>query len=549
MLNHFRESLPKFELAVGKLLNAQCLDDNSECFGVVPNFAKGFNEPGEGCGCATTFVTAYYNPYTKWYKNSELLHRAKIAMAYSLAHTNDDGTIDLMETNFHDSTSNAFSIQNLAPAYLLLQKFTEHTEAEEEVGDMIREFLKRSARAMVNCGFHTPNHRWVVSSALAYCYNILGDEKCLIHLNKFLAEGIDNDENGEYTERSAGVYNIACNNSLIIIGKELNMPEMFDHVTRNLMMVLKYIEPDDTINTMNSTRQDFGTEPPFEKYTDNYLRMALITGNAEFAWVADYLLKKTGHACSMIPFLMDPALEQKMLAQKTLKPSFEYEKLFVESGILRKREGDATLTLVKERPLFAKLQFADKRMYIRFAGSFFGPLAQFVPQTLTPIDGGYRLTYHQTWGYKRPLEVPQGTSNWREMDHTKRADVCMQDFDVSFDIRMYDKKLEIELTAGGCDNIPVKLELMFDAGGILASDSVDMFTREGDYVFLNHGHAAYTFDNHVKFIVDGGFRTHHYAKNMRGSIQGDPKAFTIAMTGLTPQNRTVTVKYGTDQTI
>lgn len=559
MLNHFQSQIPIFDAHVDYLFNIQCLDDGSEQFGVSSNYAKGFNEPSEGCGYANSFITAYYNRFSKWYRSKEIMRRARIAMAYSLAHMNEDGTIDLMETNFHDSTSNAFAVHGIGPTYMLMDKYTEHTPEEDEVGEMLRTFLKRSAKAMVNCGFHTPNHRWVVSAALSYCYNILGDEACYEHIQKFLAEGIDCDENGEYTERSAGTYNIICNRSLMILAKQLDMPELYEHVKRNLRMVLTYIEPDWTINTLNSKRQDFGSEPSYASYYPNYLEMALRTGDPEFAYIADKILgENLGRAAtdplSASPgciqmFLLQPELEQEMLGIQPRKPVLEYDIFYEKSGIVRKRVSDATLTLIKDRPLMCKLQYRNKRMYVRFAGSFFGPLAQFAAQEIEKTERGYRLTYRRRWGYKRPLEIPQDTSDWTKMDHTKRADVCMQDFNVAIEFAMDAGRLEISVTTDGTSNIPTKLELMFDAGGVYSTDDTELISREGDYIFLKRGSAFYTFADHTRFAVNGGFYRHHYAKNMRGAIPGDPKAFSVVMTDLTPEDRAVTVRFGSEQEI
>ncbi len=553
MRNQLKESQPIYEASLTRSLSRQCLDPQSRYYGAIPDYTKGYTEPAGGVGLACGLIVGFYNPGTKWYRNPLLLERAALAIDFTQSRTYEDGSIDLMETNFHDSTSNGFTIQGVGPACQVLQKYTEHTALEDVIEQKLLKYIRCSGDAMVNLGFHTPNHRWVVSAALSYCYNITGDKRYYDHIQKFLAEGIDCDENGEYTERSAGTYNMICNRSMMILAEELQMPELLDNVTRNLYMVMKYFEPDETMNTLNSTRQDMGKDPDIGCYYDNYTRAALMTGNPEFAWLSDYMFGKmmcrfglnpdNGGAADLTWLLLHPELEQKMIAQPTQKPCLEYEKLFVESGIMRQRIGDATLTLIKDRPLFCKLQYKDRRLLVRFAGSFFGPLAQFVPQTLEKTADGYRLTCHQRWGYKRPLPESQGTSDWRKMDHTKRENVGMRDYDVAFDIRLTDGELTLTVDAGGCDNIPVKLELMFDPQGIYDTGVTELITRPGDYVFQKEGPATYTFTDCTRFTIDGGFNGHHFAKTMRGSIPGDEKAFTVTMTGYTPEKQTVRIRY------
>ena len=73
-----------------------------------------------------------------------------------------------------------------------------------------------------------------------------------------LAEGIDCNEDGEYAERSAAIYNCVNNNAMIDLGTCTGKEEYFDHAVRNLRMMLTYMEPDGTVFTANSTRQDNG---------------------------------------------------------------------------------------------------------------------------------------------------------------------------------------------------------------------------------------------------------------------------------------------------
>ena len=559
MLNHYRKSLPMFERDIEKMLDEQCVDKNNIYYGVIENVGDGYVEPSNGCEISSLYITAYYTPGIKYYLDDNLLFRAKIAMEHTLKRQHDDGTLDLMVTNFHDSTMCGFVMQKVGPAYLLMRKFTKNTKEENELDELYLRFIKNCGEAMTNCGFHTPNHRWVVSSALSFCYNIIKDERYLNHIKKFLAEGIDCDENGEFSERSAGIYNIVCDRSLIIIAMQLNMPEILEHVKRNLYMAIKYFEPDWTINTMNSNRQDFGADPDFDIYYECYTTMALLTQNPEFAWIADYILEKNlgkfaadfdkGFGILPTLFLTDENLEAKMLGIKTQKPLFEYDEYFINSGIVRKRIGDTTLTLVKDRPNFAKLQYKDKKMQMRFAGSFFGePHAHFIAQTIEPDKNNtsYRLTYLTHCGYRRPLDSDdtQKITDWYKFDHSKRGEICVQEFHVVFEFVFKHDGLEITLEADGCDNIPLKLELMFNAGGVYNTPDTEIITREGDYIFLKKGSASYTFKDKKRFIIDGGFNSHRYAKNMRGSIPGDNKACSIVMTGFTPIKKTLRIRWG-----
>src|SRR5690606_2938657 len=90
---------------------------------------------------------------------------------------------------------------------------------------------------------------------------------------KYLNEGIDCNEYGEYAERSSGNYNHVNNEQMIILAKETGDPSYLEYVRRNLDMMINYFEPDGTIFTGNSTRQDRGKKVYPDIYYNQYLYM------------------------------------------------------------------------------------------------------------------------------------------------------------------------------------------------------------------------------------------------------------------------------------
>lgn len=560
MLNHYLLSTASADKEIENIIKLQCTDPSSPHFGVLPDINKGYTEPAEGCGCAAKLITAYYDPAAARYKDPVLLERAGLAIDFTLSRINGDGSIDLMETNFHDATYNGFAMHNLGPAVLVMQQFSAHTPAEDELYNKCLSFVNSSKKAMIDLGFHTPNHRWVLSAALAYCLKITEDECCREHINKFLAEGIDCDENGEYTERSAGVYNVICNRCLMIMADMLDIPELLQHVTRNLEMSQMYFEPDGTVNTLNSTRQDMGRAPDCREYYGNFLTMALMEKNGEFAYIADQMLKKTlgqfdycgdfsyvtNNGFSYIPqrslFLLHPEWNEAFDKITPAKPRNDYEKHFEGSGIVRKRIGNATLTLIKDRPLFCSLQVGSHRINMRFAGSFFG-CGQFKAQSLEKYNGGYRLHMKSTADYKRPFDTPPETSVWAEMNHSLRKNVAVQEFDITFDITLTDRRFTADVKACGCENVPLKYELILEPEGLLDTENVSLFTRAGDYIYLKSGNTAYTYPDGASVCISGAYGAHNYGKNMRNSVFGEETALTLAMTDFSPSGKTITIYF------
>ncbi|TDF92814.1 hypothetical protein [Paenibacillus piri] len=554
---HYRKIIEITELYVPFILRFQCLDTSSRDYGgcVVP--PKEFSEPGVTAHCLDVLLSVYYNADSIYCGKPELLNSARLYIASLLREQHEDGTQDLKETNFHDATSAAFTVQVLAYTYRLVQKYSKQSELEQEIGGMMFDYLSRAAEGILNGGFHTPNHRWVMASALSLLYNLLGDERLRTEIQLYLNEGIDCDEYGEYTERSVGIYNVINNRSLQIMAEQLAMPELLQHIQRNLDMVMKYIEPDQTLFTLNSTRQDYGKDTYPISYYDNFLLMAYQLSNKTYAYVADQLLHLTDRLLKKADSAVDIAaavpaprlLTQYMLNEgldrfesETEAPGLHYETWFKNSGVIRQRTDNVTLTVLKNNSTFLKFQSGGNKVYVKFAGSFFSK-GQFKVNDIQKTDKGYSLNYSCEWGYVRPFPNGSPTPVWGEMKHAERERVQLQRYDITIDIIIEREGIVMDVHSEGVEQVPCKLEFIFESGGMLETGDTLIPGDAGRTAILKNGEAIYRLDGE-SIRLQGGFGEHAYTSAMRGTEANSKDKFTVYMTDFTPVRRQVSIYAG-----
>ena len=537
------------------LIKLQVKDGRMADRGGILSPEKGFAEPAMSARAADVFLAAYYSPQSTYHQKDDMLEAAKRCAEHLLSSLNEDGTLDLLETNYHDATCNAFCVQVIAYTYRMMKQYSRHSETEEYVFSMLHDFLERSAGAMVTGGFHTPNHRWVLASALVLCYRELGLEECRQAAFEYLDEGIDCDEEGEYTEHSVGIYDVACNQSLLIILREMGMPELIEPVLRNLNKLSYYIEPDGSVVTLNSRRQDFGKKMYPDPQLLNCLYVLAAAHDAkderfmQAAGLAEFLYRsyeEHGHALILphdaghfvTQFLLYPKLAE--LNHPALPVRSEYRKNFERAGVARVRKGDMALTLLRGRPIFLKLQVGGIELMLR-AGACFYACGQLISPTVEEIENGYRLRCQSEGDYVRPLGKQAGTTDWASIPHEKRRHVNGLTLEWVLDVLVFDCKVELLLRIGGCENLPWKLEGILTPGGMLKADGCHIPAGEGSYAIIAKGFEYSCAGGTLRW--EGGLNQHTYAPNMRNTPANEQKAFTVYNTGFAPFSHAVTLSW------
>ena len=115
MLNHYDFQIKAMNTAIRMTLRSQCVQPESSFYGAVEWLDKGYTGAHSAVCVAREMIEGYYTPQCAYAGDELLLERARIAIDYALRQQHEDGTFDLLETNFHDSAETSFIMQNIGP--------------------------------------------------------------------------------------------------------------------------------------------------------------------------------------------------------------------------------------------------------------------------------------------------------------------------------------------------------------------------------------------------------------------------------------------------
>lgn len=471
-----------------------------------------------------------YCPESAFFQSKEVLKDVEEAAQAMLKFQHSDGNIDLLSTNFHSTPDTAFVLENIVPAY----KFLKHsnTKGSEHTLELLQKFLKNAGEALISGGIHTPNHRWVVSAALTKLNELFPDKRYINRIDQWLAEHIDLDPDGQYTEKSTNSYSPIVNRSLIIMAKGLNKPELLEPVLKNLEMTLYYVHPNGEVVTEASNRQDKGTIGNMSKYYYCYRFMALQKNNGEMAAMARQIEKtstKEQLAGYLDYFLEDSTLWKDLPAEKPLPTS--YAKAFPYSGVVRIRRNNWDTTILSNNAGWLTFHKGNAVLQaIRVASSFFGK-GQFQSEKIEQQGDTWVLTKSLEGPYYQPLDKdkisPDGDLD--KMPRTLRKQSEIQHLKTVVKVKEAQNGLEIEINMSGTEGVPVSLELIFREGGTFEGVT-KLPEKENTYLFSGDKGSYSVGSDSINFING---KVEHKNIQLRGALP-PMEAPTVYLTGFTP---------------
>jgi hypothetical protein len=514
-------------------------------------------------------VASYCQSKSKHYKSKLFLGRMNEVMDKLLQLQLSDGTLDA-GGNRHSPPDTSFLLDHLGPAAVQLNQ--QNSEELNSLKEKLNKFLTKVGEGLATGGIHTPNHRWVISSALARLYSLYKDEKYLERINDWLGEGIYIDSDGKFPERSCN-YAVVEDGAFLTIGRILNRPALFDIVKKNLVSTYYLMENNGDLITLDSRRQDQNFSVPILWFYLHYRYLAIFFKDPFLAAVArqiesfdnfgDVVLSK-----SLIFFEENPLLLNKLPENDHLPDS--YTRFFPLTHLARIRRGKVTASVFggNDKPLiiasgrstnptfFTFIKGSAILEYARLSTSFFNT-GYFRSDGLENSDNKYVLYEKKEGYYYQPLPADKRNKNgdykmsesldgrfWSKMDFESRPVSNVQVLETGIIISEDDGNFIMDIDVSGPDGVEVTLELCFQTGGVL--EGVVPANVDGDY-FLKEGYGKYRMgDDYILFGpgmaghsrirgLDGELYSTHF-----GSIKG--KGLHVYLTGLTPFKQTFSIK-------
>jgi hypothetical protein len=533
-------------------LPQQVIDAASKYDGGIRDPYGGIPRPSHVATPAVMAVwaAAYVCPESRYCGDAGVLAALERAADFMLRRQHPDGTVSLGSTNFNSPPDTAFVVGGLAPMYRLLHE--RGGEAAQPVAAKLRTFLERTVPAMLTGGVHTPNHRWVISAALAHLYELFQLPELRARAEEWLAEGMDITEDGEWTERSNGIYNAVSDIALYHVARIFDRPELYDCIRRNLEMMLYLVHPSGEVVTEYSGRQDFGQAADLSAYTLIYGLMAAKDDSAVFASMGDAAASCVAHPGgvnnnALVGMLLQPearleGMERAPLPDRYVKllnerhPVDEHLARMKDVGhhgiiyhsrmhthfgapVLRVRDGATSVTAMCRAPSFLSIRHgAAKLLGVKLSSSFPPGVVEF-DSLRAAVDGsGYVLTKRMEKGYYGPVPralLPadigrEPASPWYLLPHQHRPLTHNQTHELTAVLFPEADGWTIRLSSDEREDVYTQLTFIFGLDGAISGEGLQPLGGGGDNYLLQTGACEYRAGGDT-IVIEGGACEHRLA--------------------------------------
>lgn len=574
MESHYKKIVKDTDRRVIASMQHQIMDGGNACYGGFWD-GTGIVQAKYAIYQVVPMIAAYCCTDSAFYRSGEIFERIIAGLTYIRGAQHENGLFDYITCNFFSAPDTAFCLKKLLPVYEYLRGMgeegvspaekvswtgkitTEEISPAEKVswtgkiaaGEMeilrcLEEIIKDGAEGMLAGGFHTPNHRWAIASILMACSKYFGSRKMEEAANTYLKEGIDCNEDGEFSEKSAGNYNRINNDAMILLSQVSGDTTYEQHVLRNLRMMLTYIEPDGSIFTANSTRFDKDLLVYPTDYYMEYLRMGQKYNIPEFLAMCNFIFDLAGEKNLAAPdcliwFMLCPQYRNLEFGESYDFGNFHA--FYRDSGIVRGRNGRFTYTVMSGKSNFFYLHSGTIKLEVKVCGSFCEHRAFKADNIEQLPGGGYHLNQVMRGWYYLPFEDAPKTSDWWKMNQATRPKKYGPDMQIDVWVQEVQGGVDIRVKTSGVEGAPWRIELAFLGVNFLTSRQIDMPLTGSEVLVAKEGEVEVTngFDT---LLIEPCFGKHHFIEGKEDSEEKTLGAFTLYLTDYTTFDREIHIR-------
>ena len=541
-MSHFDDILLMHEAETPRIMAKQINEPGSGDFGAFVEMG-GHIDSRHCCFFLSHLCVSYLIPQSRYYHDEQVKSATQNAFEYLFRHQRPSGCLDLTACNFDSAPDTAFTMNDMTNAWWLLEK--DQSAESEWLKKPMKRLIETCCEGVMNGGFHTPNHRWAISACLKHAAKICGREDFSRKADVYLGEGLDIDENGEFAERSAGNYNQVNDDQMIRLYLATGDKTYLEAAKSNLLMMLSYIDPDGSVFTNNSTRQDYGKKV----YLDSYYILFLLTGyllkDEKLAAYSEYCWN-TAAAHGRIPrgiewLALYPDLEAYGKKAKADLSRIETQKrLFANSNIGRMRKGDLSCTVMSGRANFLYFQHGENTLYLVLYGNVCDK-RNFIPASIEETERGFRVSSTiQSWYYKPFAGDGPATKDWWAMDNANTREKLIADqLTTSIDVALAGDGVDVKITTEGLNGVPMRLEWGFLPGNILRNENFVISAGAGGCVTVVNGAVQAENERGEVLSLSPAFAEHNVQNRMGGAYPQSSEHFTVYFAAYTPFEKVI----------
>ena len=490
-------------------------------------------------------AVSYLTPQSRFFHDPRVRTVLEGSFAYLLSHQRPGGCLDLTGCNFASAPDTAFTINAVMNAWWLLEK-----DGSEDCAWMkapMRRLIETCSEGIMTGGFHTPNHRWAISACLKHAAKICGRPDFSAKADVYLGEGLDINEDGEFAERSAGNYNQVNDDQMIRLYLAMGDETFLQAARSNLMMMLAYIDPDGSVFTNNSTRQDYGKKV----YLDSYYILFLLTGYllkdeklaaySEYCWQTAAAHGRTPRGAEWLALYPELEAWGKRVAPD-LAPIENYRHIFPSSSIARFRAGDLSCTLMAGRPNFFYFQHGENTIYLVIYGNVCEK-RNFVPTSLEETEKGFRVSARMDSWYYLPFDGDgPATTDWWAMDNANTREKLISDsLTITVEAELKENGVDLRVAAQGLTHVPIRLEWGMMPGCELRGDSFLLDTVPGGSMTVSGGALQIRNPADEMVTLAPAFAEHRVMNRMGGAYPLSGEHFTAFFTAYSPFEKVIRI--------